>query len=421
MNRLAIEVARKFLAKDKDEYAAGILFYCPDDDTVLLTKRSGIMKHPHTWDIPGGRADDDDKSIEATARREATEELGCLPENMGKLLRIYQENVDREGDGNKHPYHIYLRAISEDTKIEWTPKIELDEESIAIEWRKVDELPLKEKFHFDLKWVPEAIAKVKKEKGLKTKDRTASCGPMLRFSSQNFKPRYERKYWVQASMIPAIRSFLLPYVTADEHGLYYPIHNIYFDNDQLQLFSDHVGGKPTHFKLRARTYDQDNRIFLEVKSKTKGVCSKQRSIVPQQSYDEVFRTATALTPIPFIQLASEYHSKPIIRLDYDREAYNAHEASGRVTFDRNVRFARQLLPVFAEPPDQTLLPPDMSILELKYSAEEMPKFMKRLVKAFGLKRSSISKYCLSVTRLLQDRKLGMLKSRTASGYSYVRI
>ena len=56
-----------------------ILCACSSDNQVLLLLRSG--KHnASTWGLPGGNVEAGDRDLQATAEREATEELGHLPE-----------------------------------------------------------------------------------------------------------------------------------------------------------------------------------------------------------------------------------------------------------------------------------------------------------------------------------------------------
>lgn len=58
--------------------AAGILFVTPKKSALFL-KRGAGGDYPGSWCFPGGHAEPEDKDLEATARREATEELGSYP------------------------------------------------------------------------------------------------------------------------------------------------------------------------------------------------------------------------------------------------------------------------------------------------------------------------------------------------------
>jgi 8-oxo-dGTP pyrophosphatase MutT (NUDIX family) len=56
---------------------------------VLLTRRSDtLIEHTGQVAYPGGRSDDDDSSPEATALREAQEEIGIKPEDIRLLGRL---------------------------------------------------------------------------------------------------------------------------------------------------------------------------------------------------------------------------------------------------------------------------------------------------------------------------------------------
>lgn len=400
MDRLAHSIFRRFKAESEtepepeDNYSAGHLYVCPDDETVFLTKRSGIMHHPYKWDIVGGRSDDGEDDPTKTAIREAEEELHVLPK-IAKPIGMHVQTWKK--DGKDYSYYIYVYAISEDEKVRWTPKIELSDETAGFKWFKIDELPSKKELHFDLSWLAADLKKAGKK--------TASTNRM-KFALESIKPRYEHKYWISLDKAAAIREFLAPHVAADEHGKNYTIQNIYLDNPDLEFFRDHaVRGKEAHLKLRVRTYKAGSEVFLEVKEKTRGVCSKTRSIVPIDMYATTLKTASAHADrIPFVRLAIEHGSGPIVRLDYDREAYNAFEAEGRVTIDTNIRYAKHTDFGFLTGPKRTLLPPEFGILELKFSGEA-PDFMRKLVANFKLKRQSISKYCMSVAELLRAQEL----------------
>ena len=58
----------------------------PDGDRLILTKRaSHLQHHPGQIAFPGGKLDQNDTGLEATALREAQEEIG-LPPNQVQLL-----------------------------------------------------------------------------------------------------------------------------------------------------------------------------------------------------------------------------------------------------------------------------------------------------------------------------------------------
>lgn len=79
---------------EKSEYwgqgGAGMLFVCPEDETVLLLKRGGWVDEGGTWGLSGGGIGEgyyrtpmkpltDESVFKNTAKRETIEELGSLP------------------------------------------------------------------------------------------------------------------------------------------------------------------------------------------------------------------------------------------------------------------------------------------------------------------------------------------------------
>lgn len=141
--------AIKKLAEEKHS-SAGMIFYCPNDKTVLLTQRGDSMSSPGAWDIQGGRWSEEDITSEDTANREAKEEIGALPKEK-KLLGKHV--LPRNSKGSE--YVIYLYSISEEEKKTWTPKIKLDHESSQFKWVPYNELP--KDTHFDMSWLKKAL------------------------------------------------------------------------------------------------------------------------------------------------------------------------------------------------------------------------------------------------------------------------
>lgn len=66
--------------------AAVLVAFNESDGSLILTKRSAHLKHhPGQIAFPGGRRDDTDADLEATALREAHEEIGLVPSNVEVL------------------------------------------------------------------------------------------------------------------------------------------------------------------------------------------------------------------------------------------------------------------------------------------------------------------------------------------------
>ena len=109
--------------------AAGILFVAEDE--ILIMKRSEESNHPDLWDLPGGKADDGDKSIRATAIRESREECGISADfdRYADALKEIAHTVDGQAD-----YTTFMLRVDK-----FEPK--LSPEHSKYKWIKLHELP----------------------------------------------------------------------------------------------------------------------------------------------------------------------------------------------------------------------------------------------------------------------------------------
>lgn len=110
---------------------AGIMFITPDDEALFLL-RSPDANHPNEWDMPGGKADDDE-TPEETARREAHEEVGATP--YGELEQLADTSSD-DDSGKKVDFITYRQFI----RHKFTPKLDKSEHT-AFVWRKLKDAP----------------------------------------------------------------------------------------------------------------------------------------------------------------------------------------------------------------------------------------------------------------------------------------
>lgn len=173
----------------------------------------------------------------------------------------------------------------------------------------------------------------------------------------------------------------------------YQVNSVYFDNDQLGVFTRQAGFRRS--KFRVRRYGDAPQVFLERKSKSRGVVRKRRTIVP---YLEFFR---ALEPLPdaawqgywFHRRIVRRALKPTCHVAYERTARvdKAPEGSYRLTVDRHLRCQ------VANRSDFTLLESGnpmlggKSILELKFR-QVLPSFFHSLIRELNLLPVSVSKY-----------------------------
>jgi hypothetical protein len=150
--------------------------------------------------------------------------------------------------------------------------------------------------------------------------------------------------------------------------------------------------------------------FLEIKRKFVNCVAKERSKLPFMVIERLISTPedsaieypqddykSRLVSGKFVYNLLKKGLIPILLVVYEREAYvGINNENERLTLDTDVR-------ALAEPDLGDLLNTknfvptikDRGILELKFD-NIMPPWMKNLIVEFGLKKESISKYCLSI-------------------------
>lgn len=128
---IAYSKAGKSTAKDESIKGAGIALITPQGECLFLL-RSPDANHPNEWDLPGGRADDDE-TPEMTAKRETFEEIGALP--YGELDPI-ADTSSEDDSGSTVDFITYRMNIAR----KFTPKIDISEHTKFV-WAKLDSPP----------------------------------------------------------------------------------------------------------------------------------------------------------------------------------------------------------------------------------------------------------------------------------------
>src|SRR5436190_20301151 len=102
--------------------------------------------------------------------------------------------------------------------------------------------------------------------------------------------RFELKYLIKETMAERVRDFVRCYLGMDEYGVgksdySYPVHSLYLDSDNLEIYWRTVNGDKNRYKLRLRYYSNNpgTPVFFEVKRRMKDVILKQRGGVKQDA------------------------------------------------------------------------------------------------------------------------------------------
>ena len=179
--------------------------------------------------------------------------------------------------------------------------------------------------------------------------------------------RIEKKYLVTAEQKRALLKLIKHNMKKDGYHKS-GVMNLYFDNDQYDLTIQSIDWVDFKEKVRARSYDGYDRVFMEVKTKTKppkqlekhqeyedqedNIGYKRRVMITHDDFNELINHNTTLENLAKrsietendIQIAKEidyliqrFDLKPKIYISYDRESYK-DEHGLRITFDEHLKY-----------------------------------------------------------------------------------
>lgn len=228
---------------------------------------------------------------------------------------------------------------------------------------------------------------------------------------------YELKFLLPDAVAEQLLACARLHLAADPHsdpslGDAYRVNSVYFDTRGLDVFLR--SGVIARQKFRIRRYGLEPRVFLERKSKSRGLVRKRRTLVSDSDLALLANSATSdsnLVANNNQQMSQPswpgdwFHRRLVLRqlvpqcqVSYDRIARVGMTPDGptRLTVDRNVRCRTAAGPIVTRVTDGTLLLAGSSIVEFKYRVA-LPTLFKSLIHEFALNPSTVSKYRLSVT------------------------
>lgn len=224
--------------------------------------------------------------------------------------------------------------------------------------------------------------------------------------------RKELKYRLTAAQYRFLREALEPYVVPDEYGES-TICNIYFDTPDYRLIRKSIEKPVYKEKLRLRSYGvagPEDKTFLELKKKYKGIVYKRRICLTEQEAMDYLSGKTHL-PVD-TQIAKELDwflmfygtLQPAVYLNYDRQAFYAKDDHDlRITFDRNIHFRTEDMSLQSLPGGRFVIGPGECIMEIK-AAGAMPLWLTALLTQANARKNSFSKYGTAYQMLLEEEQ-----------------
>ncbi len=222
--------------------------------------------------------------------------------------------------------------------------------------------------------------------------------------------RHEQKYvlnYLQYNEIKNVVSTLMkPDENAGENGEYM-IRSLYMDDMYNSAYEQKMDGVYKRKKYRIRTYNlKKDTINFECKHKSDAYIYKEAFPITEEEFNRIMDNDVTFLLKRKEQLAQEIFIdmrtkllKPVVIVDYEREAYVYDAGTVRVTFDKNVRAAQPdsdffdwNIPVYDVFMDGSI------IMEIKFTGY-IPEHIRKIFKVRNFTQTSASKYCMCVDRL----------------------
>lgn len=159
-------------------------------------------------------------------------------------------------------------------------------------------------------------------------------------------------------------------------------------------------------KLRLRSYGtvaMEDKVFLEIKKKYKGMVNKRRTVLRlseacqlvsggEMPVYQSYMNAQVLREIQYMLHRMDMELRPALFLAYERVAmFGKEDKELRITFDRNITTRRYDVGLHYGIYGERLLPEDEWIMEIKVS-QTMPLWLTRLLSECRVYPVSFSKY-----------------------------
>lgn len=218
--------------------------------------------------------------------------------------------------------------------------------------------------------------------------------------------RHELKYFITPLQYRVLSATLKNVLQSDPNGdenNRYHIRSLYFDTVFDTALMDKVNGLPSRDKYRLRIYNiSADFIRLECKSKFRDLISKRSVRVTRDLAEQLISadptglegTSSGLVSDVYREMRTHL-LRPVVIVDYVREAYVHPAEDVRITFDRQLRTGLGSVDMFnPRLPTVPVFDRESIILEVKYN-RVMPPYIASLMAGAlldGAARSAISKY-----------------------------
>ena len=230
---------------------------------------------------------------------------------------------------------------------------------------------------------------------------------------------YEIKFLLDESLvsklIPVVQSKMQLDSFADPKTGGYSVEGIYYETHELNVFNKSPGYSQKKFRLRS--YSNGGTLFLERKSKRRGIVTKRRIQLEAHQLPEMLEAKPRSEPHPgssyqteldwFVRRLDRQMLRPTLRIAYDRVAFLQMDQLGpiRLTIDRSVGCCKFDQMTFPDRSSYQSILDGMCVVEFKYR-EALPNTFRQFMEEFQLIAQPVSKFChgMIATGLASFRK-----------------
>jgi hypothetical protein len=217
--------------------------------------------------------------------------------------------------------------------------------------------------------------------------------------------RHELKYIIDMHDFAHLKSRLVRVLQkdpfADSQNRYH-VRSLYFDDKDDTFLSDKINGVEQRVKYRIRIYNKSQRtIKFEKKAKVNNYIRKQSTLITSGQCLDILKNNTAFLFAADGELTCELYLafktrllRPVVIVDYMREAYVYPPCNARITFDMDLAYRAGSNDLFnGRLPCVGVLSRPALIMEIKYGAF-FPDVITALLKGVHKTKQAVSKYAL---------------------------
>jgi hypothetical protein len=222
---------------------------------------------------------------------------------------------------------------------------------------------------------------------------------------ENKKFRHELKFYINTHTFIVLRNRLKAVMKKDINSVNsegYHIRSLYFDDIYNSAFRQKVSGIDKRKKYRIRIYNHSDKLIkLEKKIKSVSYISKTSISITREEFYSILDKNVQFLMESDNKLKHEFYVcmvkdflKPVITVDYIREAYTFDVDNIRITFDKKLEAGINSFDIFGNNIiTSSCIDMGTVIMEIKYN-RPIPHFIRKLLQIGSFEYCSISKYVL---------------------------